>query len=532
MCEDDRVVAEPISVGPEAGVPVRGVLYGRQSRTTDKSESIATQRAAGRRAAKTFGVDIVAEVFEPPSTSAYKDRGRSRPMFPEVLRMIDGGEVQVVVAYKTDRISRGGGPGWAPLVDAAEKAGLDLDRFVLMPGGFMSEFEIGIRASMDREESKKIAQRSADNSARRAAAGTPSGGGHRPYGLHRKGKDRVAEDGSVAPCGRCGSTALDGMCEPEAAAIREIVARYLAGEGTRVIARALNTAAGIALLLGRPGWLTSTGGIWREGTVLNLLRSPHIAGLRAHNPGSRGENGKTRRAWDVAGPANWPTIIDDRTWERLKVRLENNGGQTGPSPWKYLLPRLLHCSRCGGRLSGAPAYGRPRYRCQKGLGKPNCGGITIICEPLDELIVDMLLYRLESPAVADALAGRRRVTLDNDDSVDRIIELEKQLDEAARAYARQKISMKTLTNIERDVGQQVAALRTRIVRHENLATINDFLVSGGNLRDRWGALSLPRRQALLAALIHRVVVHPYERRGRNRVDREAVAERIEVSWRV
>lgn len=52
-------------------------------------------------------------VFEPPSTSGYRNRGRSRPKFGELRELIRTGEVDCVIAYNTDRLSRGGGPGWA-----------------------------------------------------------------------------------------------------------------------------------------------------------------------------------------------------------------------------------------------------------------------------------------------------------------------------------------------------------------------------------------------------------------------------------
>ena len=74
------------------------------------------------------------------------------------------------MAYKSDRLSRGGGPGWAPLIEAFEQAGCDTDHAVLTPSGWLSEFEIGIRASMDREESKKLSDRMRD-----VRAGGPRG---------------------------------------------------------------------------------------------------------------------------------------------------------------------------------------------------------------------------------------------------------------------------------------------------------------------------------------------------------------------
>ena len=106
--------------------------------------------------AERHGLEVVEVIIEPPSTSAYKGRGKDRPEWPRLLEMVRLRKVEVVVALKTDRLSRGGGPGWAPLLEAAEEAGLDTDRLVLIAGaGFMTEFELGIRSAMDQEESRK-----------------------------------------------------------------------------------------------------------------------------------------------------------------------------------------------------------------------------------------------------------------------------------------------------------------------------------------------------------------------------------------
>src|SRR6266511_2363427 len=156
------------------------LLYVRQSLTRAGSESIATQIEVCTDAAPRLGARIVDVLEEPPSTSAYKDRGRSRPKFLELLERIREGEARAVMAYKSERLSRGGGPGWAPLFEAFEAAGWDPDRAVLTPSGWMSEFEIGIRATMDREESKKLSDRMLDARAREAVAGRPRVGGLRP----------------------------------------------------------------------------------------------------------------------------------------------------------------------------------------------------------------------------------------------------------------------------------------------------------------------------------------------------------------
>src|SRR5688572_17029248 len=122
----------------------QAVIYARQSLTRDGSESLVAQVETCRRSAAHFGLDIVAELVEPPSTSGYRNRGKNRPMFRELLELIGAGHANAVVVYNTDRLSRGGGPGWAPLVESFEKARIDINRAVLTSGGWLSEMELGM----------------------------------------------------------------------------------------------------------------------------------------------------------------------------------------------------------------------------------------------------------------------------------------------------------------------------------------------------------------------------------------------------
>lgn len=79
----------------------RAGVYARQSITRDGSASLDVQIEACRGAAKRLKVDVVVELVEPPSTSGYQNRGRSRPKFGELLELIRAGEVDCVIAYKT-----------------------------------------------------------------------------------------------------------------------------------------------------------------------------------------------------------------------------------------------------------------------------------------------------------------------------------------------------------------------------------------------------------------------------------------------
>ena len=101
---------------------VRRVIYARQSKTRDGSESIDAQIEACRTACERLGFEVVAVLAEPPSTSGYKNRGKSRSKFKLLLAGFAEGNWEMVMAYKTDRLSRGSGPGWAPILETIEKA--------------------------------------------------------------------------------------------------------------------------------------------------------------------------------------------------------------------------------------------------------------------------------------------------------------------------------------------------------------------------------------------------------------------------
>jgi DNA invertase Pin-like site-specific DNA recombinase len=105
---------------------LRAAIYARQSITREGSASLKAQVDACRATAKRLKLKVVVELVEAPSTSGYRNRGRSRPKFQELLTLIRDRDVDCVVTYKTDRLSRGGGPGWR--VDVGHLRGLEHPR--------------------------------------------------------------------------------------------------------------------------------------------------------------------------------------------------------------------------------------------------------------------------------------------------------------------------------------------------------------------------------------------------------------------
>jgi site-specific DNA recombinase len=338
----------------------RAAIYARQSITREGSASLDVQVEACREAAARLKLDVVAELVEAPSTSGYSNRGRNRPKFGELLDLIRRGEVDCVVAYKTDRLSRGGGPGWAPLVDAFEEAGRDPDRAVATTDGWVSEFEIGIRSAMDREESKKTSDRMLAVREREAKAGVPRVGGRRSYGYSADMSEHVA-------------------CE--VLRIEEAADRVLAGESVWSICTDWN-ALGVATVTGRP---------WTVQTLTSILGSARIAGFRTH----RGK---------VVGEGQWKRIVDEDRHDALVAALAPR--RSKPRKGRtYPLVGFLVCGRCGGPLrSLTRENGGRSYACRKGPGMGGCGGIRIQANGLEEYVRDLICGMLADPVTRAAMA--------------------------------------------------------------------------------------------------------------------------------
>lgn len=94
-----------------ARMPTRAAIYARRSRTSDGSESLDIQVEKCREIAERHGLDVIVELVEPPSTSGYKNRGRDRTNFNELIDLTRDGTVDHVIVYRTDLLSRGG-PGF------------------------------------------------------------------------------------------------------------------------------------------------------------------------------------------------------------------------------------------------------------------------------------------------------------------------------------------------------------------------------------------------------------------------------------
>ncbi len=68
---------------------------------------------------------------------------------------------------------------------------------------------------------------------------------------------------------------------------------------------------------------------------------------------------------------------------------------------------MCRCGLCGTKMFSVPRFETRRYLCRSGNDFGGCGRMAIAAASLEVLIAEAVLYRLDTPELAAALAGRR-----------------------------------------------------------------------------------------------------------------------------
>ena len=67
---------------------------------------------------------------------------------------------------------------------------------------------------------------------------------------------------------------------------------------------------------------------------------------------------------------------------------------------------MLRCELCGEKLVARPRQdGQRRYVCARDTARVGCGKIAVVADPLEQLVCEGVLDRLDSPELAAALRG-------------------------------------------------------------------------------------------------------------------------------
>lgn len=397
--------------------------------------------------------------------------GKPRRQYARMLADLEAGACDAVIVYNLDRLHR------RPVeleefVALCESVGVrdvatvtaDID-LGNDDGLFMARIFAAFAAKESGRKSARIRRKMLQN----AQAGLPHGS-VRPFGYE---PDKIT------------------LRESEAAVVRQMVDRYLAGQSLRSLTMWLNES-GVAPAVAKS---------WQTSAVRQILCSGRIAGQREH----RGE---------VIGEAVWPAIITGADRDRVLARMATRSVTKTRTARTYLLSGMLRCGRCDNRLYSQARHSNPdnrvrRYVCLKGPDHGGCGRLTVVAAPVEELLVEAVLTRLDSPHLAEVLAGKAS-SPDQDVAVlaAQVDTDQERLDELAGLYADGAITAREWITARDPITDRITAARRDIAAATDTTAVYDLAGTSGVLRTGWPDLDLGRQQAIVKAVLDHAVIAP------------------------
>lgn len=427
----------------------------------------------------------IGDVYVDDDRSAYS--GKVRPAYRRMLDDIRGGSVDAVVVWHLDRLHRQPKEleEFFDVCDAARLTALASVTGDTDLSSHDGRFLARILGAVARKESDDKSRRITRKHLELAQAGKPTGGGSRPFGYR-------ADRRTIEPA--------------EAAAVREASARIRAGDSLRALAADWN-ARGIA---------TVSGGPWSVQVLRRMLIGARLSGQRSYHD-------------EIVAQGDWEPIIAPAETSQLRAILTNPTRLTRRAVRRYLLSGgLLRCSFCDAVLVSRPrADGTRRYICPKGPGLPGCGRIAVLADPVEELIAEAVVYRLDTPELAAALDGIAAQDAEAAAQQHSLAADQAQLEELARAYGERLVTFPEYLAARKPIETRIETAKKRISRLTQTTALDGYLGNSAALRATWATLPLSRQRAIVAAVLDRAIVRPAVR-GRTRFD----PDRIEPLWRV
>lgn len=467
-------------------------IYARVSRLGDDRHRSTTGQVEDCKARIEDLGARVGKVHIDSGRSAWNPRVR-RPDWDHLMERLESGATGGVVVFDLARFSRRPIEG-ERLIAAADRGLLVLDsedEYNLTTANGKKSFRDQLNSAA--HESDRLSTRTKRGKRLKAVRGEPNNS-RRPLGFET--------DGTT-------------VREPEAALLRDLARRVLAGESQDAIVVELNER----------GVTTSTGNAWSRTSLRQVLTRHRNAGMIVH----RGV---------VVSRLPGESILEEETWEKLCAQYAaRRRGRPVSNP--YLCSGQVHCGLCMHALTGRPRANmkpypdggqRRQYWCQPRSHKGGCGRIAVDQRELDRHVAALAIRILADPRHAAAVeasgkaAGEKRRRLEAE-----IEECEHLAEELAGRLGRREISLARHDAAVKPLDRQLDQLRTEL---DALPTIPEVDLSPESAatslaewRARWEAALVPERRALLRQALRgrQLVVMPADPAAPRRFDPKRVA---------
>lgn len=458
--------------------PQRAALYVRLSKKRlDANDNLDRMERELRALVRKDGNEVV-EVFRDNDTAFESDQ---RPDFARLVSFIRDGRCDVVYARHADRLVR----------NDYERAlfNRDLARHGVKVKTMAGEYDVNdptgkltgtILGAIGEYESSVKQQRIKLKHVELAEKGLRAGGGTRAYG-HSKDRSEIVEH--------------------EAAVIREVAARILAGASFATEAQRLNDQ-GVPTISGKP---------WTGGRLSTMLAGARLSARREHH-------GR------ITASTNWAPIISPEQSDRLRALREMNVELASHrrTPRRYVLTGLLRCGKpqrdgtiCDGKMISRPRHdGGRTYMC--GV----CHGTNVVADPIEAEVIGQAMARLDQSKLAK-MAKRAN---DPSKAAVRLRGVESRQTKLATDFALGKIP---------DAAYEAARDALNVERQAALAELEDLSAPdplagvSGPLREAWDSFDIARQRAVLSVVIDHVTVLKSER-----ATAKFDPNRVQITWRV
>jgi len=413
-------------------------------------------------------------VIRENNKSAWDD-SKPRPGFQRLLRGMESGQVEAVVVYAFDRLARRL-RDTATVLELVEKKGVQV---ATVTGGLdlSSAYGRGIAGmlgSLAAMEMASMTERLKAKAEQSAQDGRVHNGGRRPYGYSLSRAEVVPE---------------------EAAVLREIAERLVAGSSLTGLARDLNQRGVTASTYTPKGPDDSPRERrWNTKTLREVMSRPRLCGRVVH----RGEV--------VPGVVGkWPAILTEELFDQVQVAI--NARRRYEDSWTnrrvhLLSGTMLRCGTCGGKIHAfKQTSGVWAYRCRGHVSR-NAQYVN------DQVREEVLAYAAEHPLRVTEWEAEGQHELDR-----QIQMLQRRKDEAVAAFAAHGGDPAALALLTATLAKQIEALQDKQVAQ--------FALSSGI---EWASLDLTevlqdgqdidQQRAAIALYAERMALHPSKKRGR------------------
>lgn len=399
----------------------------------------------------------------------------NRPALQKMLEDIQKNDVDAVIVYKLDRLSRSQKDTLTLIEDHLLANGCD---FVSINENFdtstpFGRAMIGILSVFAQLEKDQITERFTMGRIGRGKAGYFHGGGNAPTGY-----DYI--DGKLV------------VNEYEAMQVREVFQLFLNGKSINAIWRDLSAR-----------YTTK----WTATKVRNVLQNNLYLG-KVHFLGQEYDGIHT----PIVAPSMFAAA--NRLLNSSQRESQKTTAQKTPFRAGYLLSGLVHCGQCGARYSANHGY----YRCysrakssRKFIVDPTCKNDNWLIEDLDELVcsqVDALLNNSQLlERILEQSEAEKMVKVDKGKLQSRISEIDGQIAKLIELYQISGIPMEEVAQRVRSLSEEKKTLAAQLEQPEEVPAKVLFLSALKDYQTGYQTGDTAQKRLLLSGLIRRILIN-------------------------